>query len=104
MILWTRTGPAARARYVPRGVRLVAAPRGADRDGRTERPDEMNQFDGGQWIWALMTAAAALFVLSGSPPASRWRHRFRGAAIALYAAAAAAAVLAIALWLMETHH
>jgi hypothetical protein len=59
----------------------------------------MNEFDQGQLIRALLAAVAALFVLSGLPPAARWRQRFRRAAIALYAVAAAAALIGVALWL-----
>jgi hypothetical protein len=60
----------------------------------------MNRFDSGQLIGMLMAAVAALFVLSGLPPAARWRHRFRRAAIAAYAAAAAVAVIGVILWLI----
>jgi hypothetical protein len=60
----------------------------------------MNRFDSGQLIGMLMAAVAALFVLSGLPPAARWRQRFRGAAIAAYAVAAAIAVIGVILWLL----
>ena len=60
----------------------------------------MNGFDQGQLIRALLAAVAALFVLSGLPPAARWRQRFRHAAILTYAAAAGLAVLAVILWLI----
>ena len=59
----------------------------------------MSEFDQGQLIPALLAAVAALFVLSGLPPAVRWRQRFRHAAIALYAVAAAAALIGVVLWL-----
>jgi len=59
----------------------------------------VNGFDRGQLIGALMAAVAALFVLSGLPPAARWRVRFRRAAIAAYIAAAAVALIGAILWL-----
>ena len=60
----------------------------------------MNRFDSGQLIAMLIAAVTALFVLSGLPPAARWRRRFRGVAIAAYAAAAAIAVIGVMLWLI----
>ena len=59
----------------------------------------MSELNQGQLIPALLAAVAALFVLSGLPPAARWRQRFRHAAIAVYVAAAAVAVIAVVLWL-----
>ena len=59
----------------------------------------MSGIDRNQLIPALLAAVAALFVLSGLPPAARWRQRFRHAAIALYVAAAAVAVIGVVLWL-----
>jgi hypothetical protein len=59
----------------------------------------MNGFDPHQLIAALMAAVAALFVLSGLPPAARWRVRFRRAAVAVYLAAAAMALIGVAAWL-----
>ena len=53
-----------------------------------------------QLYGALIFLVAALFVLSGLPPAARWRQRFRHAAIALYVAAAAVAVIGVVLWLL----
>ena len=58
----------------------------------------MNGFDRQRLLTALILLVMALFVASRVPPATRWRHKLRFAAIAVFFVTLALALAEIALW------